>query len=337
MYRDAVLPGSRHKIDKNGGTNVTKKMQSGREAVLLPAKEKLGSENHLQDDDQQCTAKLDRFICFCDEDPTRQLMGVTRFKSESSHFIKPYHDGRFQPYSRVHSFRDWHSDMKFKIESRRREPWMPAYRITLYADDRTGLLPEQLFAVLEVIPKFKLSVIEIAFDFSPSISRTLLRQRVLFGKSRPAPPKDTTSYWGTPKGSKGVRIYYKKEVDKYRVELELHAKFLRSYRIRDIFDFQKFCEILPTKHIYYARFDEMKLITLLRSMGMSYTEIWKILKDLAVLQGDLWPTLFYLRLEVGLRNARRLLVPLKTNRLIREALKKWAAMWPTAPTRLTAA
>ena len=107
----------------------------------------------------------------------------------------------------------------------------------------------------EVIPRFKLSVIEIAFDFCPRISRTLLSQRVLFGKSRPAPPIETTLYWGSQKGSKGARLYRKEEINKYRVELILHAKFLRSYQIRDIFDFQKFCELLQVRHIYYAPFD----------------------------------------------------------------------------------
>jgi hypothetical protein len=315
---------------------VKTKRQLGREPRLTPAAEERGSKNHVQDQDDECLVKLDRVVLFCDEDPTRQLMGVPGFKSLSSHFIRPYEDGRFQPYARVHWFKDWHSDMKLKIESRRREPWMPLYRITLYADDRVGLLPEQLFAVLEVIPRFKLSVIEIAFDFSPWISRTLLSQRVLFGKSRPAPPIETTLYWGSQKGSKGARLYHKEEIDKYRVELELHAKFLRAYQIWDIFDFQKFCELLPVRHIYYARFAVERLIVLLRSMGMSYGQIWKILRDLALLEDDVWPTLNYLRLEVGLKNARRLLVPLKTNWLIREALEKWTAMWPKAPTRLGA-
>jgi hypothetical protein len=135
--------------------NMKQEMQSDHETALPPAKEKYGTNKSPERDDQQCDAKLDRFVCFCDEDPTRQLMGVLRFKSQSSHFIKPYQDGRFQPYARVHWFKDWGSEMKFKIESRRREPWMPLYRITLYADDRVGLLPEQLFAVLEVIPRFK--------------------------------------------------------------------------------------------------------------------------------------------------------------------------------------
>jgi len=77
-------------------------MHSGRGEALPPAKEESGGKNYLQDDDQQCAAKLDRFVCFCDEDPTRQLMGVPGFKSLSSHFIRPYEDGRFQPYARVH-------------------------------------------------------------------------------------------------------------------------------------------------------------------------------------------------------------------------------------------
>jgi hypothetical protein len=312
-------------------------MQSDRETALPPATEKSATKNYDRDHDGQCSAKLDRFQFYCDEDPSHQLMGVPRFKSQPSHFIRPYEEGRFQPYGRVQWFEDKRSSMKFVVESKRREPWLPAYRVTLFADDRTGLLPEELFAVLEVIPIFKVSTIEMAFDFSPSISRKLLNQRVLFGKSRPTRSVETTRYWGSRKGSKYVRLYHKKEIDRYRVELELHAKFLKSHDIKQPFEFQKFCELLPVRHIYYARFEEQKLITLLRSMEMSYTEIWNILKDIALLEGDVWPTLNYLRLELGLKNARRLLVPLKTNRLIRDALKEWAAMWPTAPTRITAA
>lgn len=312
-------------------------MQSDRETALPPAKEKYGTNKSPDRDDQQCEVNLDRVLLFCDEDPSHQLMGVPRFKSQASHFVTPYKDRRFQPYGRVQWFEDKQSTMKFLVESKRREGWLPAYRVTLFADDRTGLLPEQLFAVLEVIPRFKVSTIELAFDFPPWISRRLLTQRVLFGKSRPTRSVETTRYWGSRKGSKYVRLYHKEEIDKYRVELELHAKFLKTFQIRDTFDFHKFCELLPVRHIYYARFDVEKLIALLRSMEMSYGEIWKILKDIALLEDDVWPTLNYLRLEVGLKNARRLLVPLKTNRLIREALKNWAAVWPTAPTRLTAA
>jgi hypothetical protein len=98
-------------------------------------------------------------------------------------------------------------------------------------------------------------------------------QRVLFGKSRPTRSVETTRHWGSQKGSKYVRLYYKEEIE----------------------------------------------------------------KDIVLRQGDVWPTLYYLRLEVGLKNARRLLVPLKINRLIREALKEWPATWPKAPTRITAA
>jgi hypothetical protein len=130
---------------------------------------------------------------------------IERKESRYSHqltgwiFIKPPEGGTFQPYGRVHWFQDLRSDMKFKVESKRREPWLPLYRITFHADDHSGLLPEQLFAALEVIPEFKLSMIEIAFDFDASMNRTPLKQRILFGKSRPVESVETTRHWGCQK------------------------------------------------------------------------------------------------------------------------------------------
>jgi hypothetical protein len=56
--------------------------------------------------------------------------------------------------------------MKFCIESQRRVGWIAPYRVTLIADDKIGLLPGQVFSVLELLPgRFKLTLVEIAFDF----------------------------------------------------------------------------------------------------------------------------------------------------------------------------
>ena len=81
-------------------------MQSDRETALPPAKGKYGTNKSPERDDQQCEVKLDRILLFCDENPSHQLMGVPRFKSQSSHFVTPYKDGRFQPYGRVQWFED---------------------------------------------------------------------------------------------------------------------------------------------------------------------------------------------------------------------------------------
>jgi hypothetical protein len=91
---------------------------------------------------------------------------------------------------------------------------------------------------------------------------------------------------------------------------------------------------LPGRHIHFVRFNERKLIARMRAMGFSAKRVGKILKDVALLQGDVWSTLNYLRQELAMKNTRRFLDPLDANDLVLDALKKWAAMWPAAPKKL---
>jgi hypothetical protein len=119
-----------------------------------------------------------------------------------------------------------------------------------------------------------------------------------------------------------------------RVELELRSRFLKLYEIKDPYDFPKLVGILPERHLYFARFNETKLMARLRGMGFSPRKTWEILEDVALLDGDVWATLNYLRQEVGMKNTRRFLDPLDTNDAIIDALRKWAAMWPAAPKKL---
>jgi hypothetical protein len=155
--------------------------------------------------------KLDRLQLYCDRNPTAALMRVPGFKSLRGHRIDRPANGRFQAYGHVHWFECRTSGMKFLIESEPREAWLPPYRVTLYADDRTGLLPSEIFSVLEVLPDFKMTLVELAFDFGlGTITRKFVRERALFGKSRPAPGVNGTDYYGTRRGSKRVQVYEKK-------------------------------------------------------------------------------------------------------------------------------
>ena len=158
-----------------------------------------------------CMAKLDRLQGYCRFDPTSALKGIPRFKSGRGHRISPPRNGRFQAYGRVHWFESRTGGMKFLLESERREPWLPPYRLTLYADDRSGLLSDEVFGVLEALPDFRMTMMELAFDFAPNhMDRKFVREHGLFGKSRPVAPEDTTDYWGTRRGSKRVQSYLKK-------------------------------------------------------------------------------------------------------------------------------
>jgi hypothetical protein len=125
-----------------------------------------------------------------------------------------------------------------------------------------------------------------------------------------------------------------KKSDVFRVELELRSRFLRQYGIKDPYDFGKLVGILPRRHIDFVRLNQKKLARRLLGMGRRSRPVWEILDDVRLLEGDVWATLNFLRLEVGMKNARRLLDPLDTNDAVLDALKKWAAMWPTAPKKL---
>jgi hypothetical protein len=119
-----------------------------------------------------------------------------------------------------------------------------------------------------------------------------------------------------------------------RVELEFRSRFLKHYKIRDPYDFPKLVDVLPERHIYFARFNEKKLVARLQGMGFSPRRVWEILDDVRLLECDVWATLNYLRQEVGMKNTRWFLEPLDTNEIVLDALRAWAAMWPTAPAKL---
>jgi len=219
--------------------------------------------------------------------------------------------------------------MQFCIESKPREPWIPPFRITLVADDQTGLLPEEVFGVLELLPsKFKMSLVELSFDFSGStINRIVVRRCGLFGRSQRTRSSDKTDYWGTRKSGKLVKSYNKTEIGAHRVEFEFRSRFLRRYHIDDPFEFARLIELLPHKHISFERINLQKLRDYLRRRGFSDEEIASTCRFVDPCECDTGAALAYLREEVRLSNVRRFLTPSDTNRLVREALKKWCAQW----------
>jgi hypothetical protein len=120
----------------------------------------------------------------------------------------------------------------------------------------------------------------------------------------------------------------------FRVELELRSRFLRHYGINDPYDFQKLVEILPRKHVWFVQVNRRKLIRRLQRLGFSAEQRQEVLEFITAMDGDLWPTLNYLRQEVQLKNARRIVDPMDMNAVLLEALEKWGAPWPTSPKKL---
>lgn len=275
-----------------------------------------------------CVVKLDRLQVECREDPRPGLRELPGYKRGHSVYPRMHYNDRELGYAWAQWFQRTRSGTKFNIEGQPRRGYLSPWRVTLVADDSTGLTGKQVRAVLKVIPDFKLTLVEIAFDFAiQPEQRGLLMRSVLFGKSRPARIYRGTHYWGTRKGAKLVRAYWKN--GKFRIELELHARFLRYYGIESISDFSKLATLLPHTHLWFARLQTEKLHGYLQRRGYRPAEIARIGSELARFCTNLFSLAYGIRLEAEMQNARRVLVPVWLNRIVRDAADKWARSWQT--------
>jgi hypothetical protein len=175
---------------------------------------------------------------------------------------------------------------------------------------------------------------EIAVDFpiKSFIDPVFVRRHLLLGKTwmRGGRHKLYERY-GSAGSLKIVRWYAKFEAATFRIELQLHARFLRQHKINHASDFAKLAEILPAHHFYFASLDNAKLQKALLRSVPSRTRRNEILKAVAARKTSLWATLRYLRGTAKLTNVRRFLIPLVSiNNMVTDALAAWAAQWSPA-------
>jgi hypothetical protein len=245
-----------------------------------------------------------------------------------------------QTYGLVRRVRCTGGIRELTVEYQRSSHWADPFRITILPRHRAGLLFEDLNAVIQLLPNFKIVLIEVAFDFpiTSIVDVRFVQERALFGRSWPRfvginPLHDS---WGTRKSQKFVRSYVRFETDSHRIELELHSRFLRQHRIDDIQDFPRLVEILVSNHIQFAQLDRQRLIEQLRRNGLDSRERQNVVEQLQDREEDcLCGVLKYLRRRVKLKNVRRFLNPVvEINQVIREASDKWARTWPPTPEAL---
>jgi hypothetical protein len=279
---------------------------------------------------RDCVALLDRLRFVCDDDPTTNLRKLSDFSAGQNIFLRTAVDS-FQPYGRAQWFSSKHSGTKFCIESEQRHGWLAPASVTLIADDRTGLLPAEVLPVAGAIKTPTLAMAEEALDFSPlsGVDRQFVRRHGLFGKlHRDLETENPVGdWWGSRRGAKRVKSYTKDTVGGHRVELVARGRFLRRHGISSVGDLAKLASILPVRHVWFARLDEERLTKRLRENGASGRETIAALRQVHELEGDLGMVLDYLRGPLGLTNTRRLLVGLRANKLVREALREWGRQW----------
>jgi hypothetical protein len=89
-------------------------------------------------------------------------------------------------YARCRQYDSTTDDTKIFWQYQRLKGWLKAWKITIAADDQTGLSYEDIEKVLKYCHHYRFLTIEIAVDFCSSfgIGKRFVRQHGVFGKSR---------------------------------------------------------------------------------------------------------------------------------------------------------
>jgi hypothetical protein len=113
--------------------------------------------------------------------PTLRDFAVTR-----DSFVRS--QTNIKTYARCRQYQSTINDTKVYWQYERQKPWLKPWKITLVADDSTGLTYEQIETVVAHCRHYRFLIIEVAIDFSPStgVSREFVRRHTVFGKSRRA-------------------------------------------------------------------------------------------------------------------------------------------------------
>ena len=274
----------------------------------------------------RCDVKLDRIIITAREVPLQELCAIPGFRA------KPAERLWKQPYGVVNRIWGTGSIREVVVESAPAVRWLARYRATITPRDETGLLLEDLCLVLELLMQFKLVVLELSLDFPirSVVDPWFAHRHLLCGKTRmPLGPIPLHEKWGTSRSSKVVRSYAKFfEILRFRIELQLHSRFLRQHGINHTCDFPKLATILPRHHIFFASLDNGKLRKHLQRSSLPHKTKTAIWKSVAESRKSLWSTLRLLRRKWRFANVRRLLSPLpEMNSVVVAALNRWATQW----------
>ncbi len=226
-------------------------------------------------------------------------------------------------YARSRQYQSITDDTKIFWQYQRLKGWLKPWKITIVADDKTGLFYEQVQHVLKHCRYYRFLIVEIAVDFRPSagIDKRFVREHGNFGKSRRLAKRRKTKAvkYGSRKTGKFVRCYPKKTLGVFRVELELHSRLLRDISTLD--DFLYLPDAVYPKHLQFVEFDWSRLEQFLRTRLPG--ECSRIIAGARRRSPSLQRVRRYLSRN-GVVNIHRFLVPLAMNKEVSRALNRWA-------------
>jgi hypothetical protein len=274
--------------------------------------------------EQTCPdTKLDRFIFNADAQQDGRISTIEGYEVAAD--FRPRHQGTAS-YARVRRFRSSENASEIRVQYKPLRPWCRSLRVTSIADDNTGITRTELDAVLKECLNHRSSTIELAFDFpdGSGIDHSFVRQHARFGKSRRRHDRGGEGQlrYGDRRSPKMVRSYWKRNLKCYRIELELHSALLRRIGVTEISQFGRLYSVVPS-HFSFVTISWKKLERHLRKKFGSDAHV--LLEEArARAERSLRLALRFLR-RSGISNPHRFLVPLRLNREIKMALRKWLA------------
>ncbi len=115
-----------------------------------------------------CRTILDRLHLTTAEFPVADILSLRDYHSLKAHRIVAKDSGQPYGYGRVRVLKNQKTGTEMAVLSEPRKPWLAAYRYEFRGPDTTGILPEDLFSVLQFLRAYRLALLELALDFSPS-------------------------------------------------------------------------------------------------------------------------------------------------------------------------
>jgi hypothetical protein len=225
-------------------------------------------------------------------------------------------------YARCRHYSSLTTDAKIYWQYCRQKGWLKPWKITMVADDKTGLSRDEIERVLNHCRRYQFLTVEIAIDFSVStrVNRRFIRGHAVFGKSRRCVTKNDRLRYGSRKSSKLVRCYEKPEVEAYRVELELHSGLLRSHGIAGLEHLVHLPDVIRRKHLQFVDLDWNQLRLHLANKIGNRNDV--VIAGARRRRTSILRVQRYLRRK-GVSNAHRFLVPHALNEDVRRALNEW--------------
>jgi hypothetical protein len=291
----------------------------------------------------KCVVRLDRLriSSWCKRGiPVPKIKGFRTVRD-----IRLRQRGKPLVYGRLQEMRAESSTTTAYWQYERLKGWASHWRVTLVADDQTGITAEEAWVFYIHFRFPKLLLFELAFDFDvgSGIDEDFVRQHVLFGKSRFRPDRGGPGQlrYGSRSAGKLIRCYEKEAVNAYRVEVELHSSLLPRPR-RD-----NRLEVIDTRWPEIAAAGFSIVPDHLEFVQLRYKALSDHLQRRFGKRGDvlleqtrvhaarsLRSALGYLRRN-GVHNPHRFLRPMtQINAVVERAIDEWAADFLRNPREL---